>query len=122
MSRTFSQTVFVVMAAFFVCFFVMPIWSNVQVAFVSSKGGFTLDYIWAVFRDPIYREGLWNAFMIAAWSTLGCVVLSVPLSVLFTRYDFPGKTLLNSMALLPMILPPFVGALGIRASTTPWPG
>jgi iron(III) transport system permease protein len=115
MSRTFSYSVFAVMTVFFACFFIVPIWSTVQVAFVSTKGGFTLDYVWAVFRDPIYREGLWNAFLIAIFSTLGCIAMSLPLSVLVTRYEFPGKTLLNSMALLPMILPPFVGAVGIRA-------
>lgn len=115
MSRTFSLAIFAAMTAFFVCFFLMPIWSTVQVAFVSSKGGFTLDYVWEIFRNPLYREGLWNSLVMAVFSTGGCLVVAVPLAVLFTRFEFPGKTVLNSLVLVPMILPPFVGAIGVRA-------
>ncbi|MBL9132105.1 MAG: iron ABC transporter permease, partial [Verrucomicrobiaceae bacterium] len=31
------------------------------------------------------------------------------------RFSFPGRALMNSLVLLPMILPPFVGAIGIKA-------
>jgi iron(III) transport system permease protein len=115
MSRAFSMFVFVAMSVFFACFFAFPIWSTVRVAFESTKGGFTLDYIWEVFRNPLYREGLMNSFIIAVWTTLGCLVVSMPLALLFTRCEFPGRNILNSMVLLPMILPPFVGAIGVRA-------
>ncbi len=115
MSRAFSYTVFIAMSVFFGCFFLFPIWSTVQVAFVSPKGGFTFDYVWEVFRNPLYREGLLNSFFIAVWSTLGCLAVSLPLARLFTRFEFPGKNILNSLVMLPMILPPFVGAIGVRA-------
>ena len=115
MSRTFSLLIFLVTAAFFACFFLVPIGSTVKVAFESSKGGFTLDYIWEVFRNPLYLEGLWNSLVMAVFTTLGCLVISIPLAILFTKFEFPGKTLLNSLVLLPMILPPFVGAIGVRA-------
>jgi iron(III) transport system permease protein len=48
-------------------------------------------------------------------STLGCLVVAVPLAMLYVKYEFPGKVLLNSLVLVPMILPPFVGAIGIKA-------
>jgi iron(III) transport system permease protein len=40
--------------------------------------------------------------------------MSLPLALLFARYRFPGKTLLNSALLAPLILPPFVGAIGLK--------
>ena len=115
MSRRFAFFVFLAMAAFFACFFVMPIWSTLRAAFFDADQHFTLDFVWEVFRNPVYREGLWNSFAVGLLSTLGCVVLGVPLAVVFTRYEFPGKSLLNSLLLLPMIIPPFVGAIGVRA-------
>src|SRR5688572_341689 len=115
MSKSFSLFVFVVMTMFFTCFLLVPIWSTVQVAFQSSQGGWTLEHVWEVFRNPLYREGLWNSLVLAVFTTLGCLILSVPLAVLFTRFEFPGKALLNSLMLMPMILPPFVGAIGVRA-------
>ncbi|HEY2572784.1 MAG TPA: ABC transporter permease subunit, partial [Verrucomicrobiaceae bacterium] len=115
MSRRVALSVFAAMTVFFVCFFVGPIWSTLKVAFADSDGGFTLDHIWDVFRNPIYRQGLWNSFLIGVFTTAGCVVLGLPLALVYTRYEFPGKSLLNSMVLLPMIIPPFVGAIGVRA-------
>lgn len=116
MSRYLNFTLlFVAMSVFFACFFLMPVWSTVKVAFVSTDGNFTLDYVFEVFRNPIYREGLFNSFLIAFWSTAGCLLLALPLSVLFWRHEFPGKSVLSSLLLLPMILPPFVGAIGVRA-------
>lgn len=103
------------MTLFFACFFLMPIWSTLEVAFVSTKGGFTLEYVWEVFRNPVYREGLWNSLIMGSFTTLGCLIVAVPLALVFTRYEFPGKPLLNSLILVPMILPPFVGAIGVRA-------
>lgn len=115
MSRTISYAVFAVMSVFFACFFILPVWSTLQAAFISSKGGFTMDYIWEVFRNPVNRESLWNSFVIAVMTTSGSIAIGLPLAWLFTRYEFPGKTLLNSLVLLPLILPPFVGAIGVRA-------
>ena len=103
MSRTFSLCVYAATTAFFLCFFVMPIWSTVQVAFQSSRGGLTMDYVWEVFRNPLYREGLWNSLVMAVCTTLGCLVIAVPLAFLFTKYRFPGKTLLNSLVLAKMM-------------------
>ncbi|WP_009960621.1 ABC transporter permease [Verrucomicrobium spinosum] len=115
MPRSFNYAVFVVMAFFFACFFLMPIWSTLEVAFLGVKGQFTLDYLAGIFRSPMYREGLANAFIIGVWTTLGCLLLSLPLAVLYHRFEYPGKNVLNGLMLLPMILPPFVGAVGVRA-------
>jgi iron(III) transport system permease protein len=115
MSTTLSRFVFGTMVVFFACFFVFPIWSTVKTAFIRTDGGFTLDYIIEVFKNDLYREGLMNSFSIAFWTTLGCLLVAIPLAVLYVRYDFPGKMILNSLVLTPMILPPFVGAIGIKA-------
>ena len=115
MSRTLSILIFAVMTVFFGCFFVFPIWTTVKVAFETPNHEFTLQFIGEVFQNHLYREGLYHSFTIALGSTLGCLIIALPLAVLFVRYDFPGKTLLNSLVLTPMVLPPFVGAIGVKA-------
>jgi iron(III) transport system permease protein len=115
MRGTFAWFLFGVMLAFFGAFFVAPIWATVQSAFLTADGTFTLEYLGEVFLNRLYLDGLWNSFVIAVWTTLGCIVLSLPLAAGYVRYDFPGRTLLNSAVLLPMILPPFVGAIGVKA-------
>ena len=115
MSRTLSFFIFAVMAIFFGCFFAYPIWMTVRVAFETPDHHFTLEFIGEVFQNQLYREGLYNSFTIAFWTTLGCLLIALPLAVLFVSFEFPGKTLLNSLVLTPMVLPPFVGAIGIKA-------
>ncbi|MBM4201935.1 MAG: iron ABC transporter permease, partial [Gammaproteobacteria bacterium] len=115
MSKALSRTVFGVMLVFFALFFVLPIWGTLRTAFVDSDGHFTLEFVLEVFRNTLYREGLVNSFVIAAWTTLGCLLTALPLAIVYVRFDYPGKTLLNSLVLTPLILPPFVGALGIQA-------
>lgn len=115
MSRSLALLVFGIMAVFFGCFFAYPIWTTVELAFRTPDGKFTFEFINEVFLNQLYREGLINSFTIAVWSTLGCLLVAVPLAVMFVRFDFPGKLLLNSLVLTPMVLPPFVGAIGIKA-------
>ena len=115
MSTNLSRVVFSSMVIFFACFFVFPIWSTVKSAFLTQSGSFTLEYVSEVFLNEIYREGLMNAFSIAFWTTVGCLIVALPLAFCYVRFEFPGKTLLNSLVLIPMILPPFVGAIGVKA-------
>ena len=114
MSRTFSIFIFAITGLFFALFFLYPIWNTVQEAFVTSEGEFTLSYVAEVFRNPIYVEGLVNSLKMGVFSTLLCLIIALPLALMTNNYVFPGKNILNSLILVPMILPPFVGALGIR--------
>jgi iron(III) transport system permease protein len=115
MSKPLSILIFLVMTAFFACFFAYPIWAALEAAFRGPNHEFTLEYITEVFLNELYREGLWNSFIIAVWTTLGSLVIALPLAVCYVRFAFPGRALLNSLVLMPMILPPFVGAIGIKA-------
>ena len=114
MSPWMSRTVFLVVAVFFLLFFLLPIWGTLRTAFQDLNGHFTLEFVLEVFRNPLYREGLINSFLIAVLTTLGCLLLALPLAVAYVRYRFPGRGLLNSLLLTPLILPPFVGALGVQ--------
>lgn len=100
-------------------FLVWPIILTVGGAFVSPQGGFTLDYFIApglgVLRDPLYLRGLYNSLLIAVWTTLVCLALTLPLAMLMVRCDFPFKKWFGGLMLVPLILPPFVGAIGLRA-------
>jgi ABC-type Fe3+ transport system permease subunit len=99
---------------FFVFFFAWPIGETLRGAFFTGEGIFTLSYVIEVFRNPIYLEGLTNAFLLAVASTILTVFLALPLAFLSDRFIFPGKSILSALILVPMILPPFVGAIGIK--------
>lgn len=113
MSRSFAYAVFVAMLGFFGAFFAWPIWQVVRGGFVDPDG-FTLAYVVEVFRNPIYLEGLANSFGMAVFSTAAAMAIALPLAFLADRVAFPGKKLLLGLVLLPILLPPFVGAIGLK--------
>jgi len=115
MSSTFARFVFFATLVFFGVFFLWPITETLRGAFFDASGRFTVAYVIEVFRNPIYMEGLANAFWLAVWSTTASLLIAMPLAWISDRYIFPGKTLLSALVLVPMILPPFVGAIGVKA-------
>jgi iron(III) transport system permease protein len=98
----------------FTAFFFWPIVIVIQGGFIDASNRFTLDYVAEVFRNPVYLDGLQNALGVGVFTTLLCLAIALPLAYVSDRYHFFGKKLLGSLVLLPIMLPPFVGAIGIR--------
>lgn len=114
MSPTFARSVFALTAVFFAAFFVWPIVQILQGGFVDADGHVTFGYLTTLLADPTYLGGLRNSFLLATATTTLALLIALPLAVLSDRFTFPGKGLLGSLVLIPMILPPFVGAIGIK--------
>jgi iron(III) transport system permease protein len=100
--------------AFFGAFLIYPIWLTVQGGFESKAGGFTMHHVMVVFEDPVLRAGFLNAVGIAVCTTLLCLIIALPLATLAARFTFPGKGVFSALVLVPLILPPFVGAIGLH--------
>ena len=109
-----TLALYFVVLAFFGAFFVLPIAVAVRGAFLDQAGALTLDYLVEVFRNPIYLEGFTNALKLAVGSTVLAFLIAAPLAWISERFEFPVKRLLSAFLLLPMMLPPFVGAIGFR--------
>jgi iron(III) transport system permease protein len=98
----------------FALFLIYPIWLTVAVGFESKDGGFTMHHVLTVLDDPATRIGLFNALGIAVFTTTAALLISIPLALVSVKCDFPGKTAFNAVILVPLILPPFVGAIGLH--------
>jgi iron(III) transport system permease protein len=118
MARTVRYAAFLAALILFGVFLLWPVWSVVSTGLGLSTPGVKLEsvaaYLSAVFRDEEFRSGVINSAVIAALVTVLCAAISVPLALLNRRYEFRGKSLLSAMLLVPLVLPPFVGAIGIR--------
>lgn len=126
LSRTIWQyTLLAAVLAGLGLFLIYPILLTVESAFASDPtrglnwanlgATFTLEHIGLVFADPKLVEGLKNAFIMAVGTTVLAIALALPLAVLAAQYKFPGKGIFSALILVPLILPPFVGALGFKA-------
>lgn len=81
---------------------------------ISTGTGWTLRHVGMVFQDPLLREGLVNSALVAVCVTTLATFLALPLAVVSAKYRFPLKGLWNAAVLVPLILPPFVGAIGLK--------
>ncbi|MFJ9407211.1 ABC transporter permease [Streptomyces sp. NPDC101393] len=75
---------------------------------------------------PEVTEALKLSLLVSFWALGLSLLLGVPLAWLLARVSFPGKTLVRSLVLLPMVLPPTVGGValllgfGRRGLLGPW--
>lgn len=114
MNRRSAIAITAIVTGLFALFFLYPAFSVIGEAFRAPGGGFTLAFIGDVFRNPVYREGLWNALALGLVSTLATFLIAFPLALLSHRYDFVGRGILGVLILIPLVLPPFVGAIGVK--------
>lgn len=76
--------------------------------------------------SPETTEALKLSLLVSFWALGLSLVLGVPLAWLLARVEFPGKVLVRSLVLLPMVLPPTVGGValllgfGRRGLIGPW--
>ncbi len=99
---------------FFLVFLIWPIFNVVMTGFRTRDGSFTLDYLQLILTNPVLLRGLLNSTIIAVLTTTLTLIIALPLAVLSVRYDFRGRGIMSGLMLVPMILPPFVGAVGMR--------
>ena len=68
------------------------------------------------YRNLWTSPHLWQLFgrslLLAGLSTLGATLLGVPLGILFSKTDFPGRSLFAILFTLPLLIPPYFLALG----------
>jgi len=98
---------------FFGVFLFYPVGRLLHGAFVVG-GHLNLNNFKLLLSSPLQRHALLNSFLLALFTTGLTTLLAVPLAYVMTRFSFRGKALLSGLILVPMIMPPFVGAIGLQ--------
>jgi iron(III) transport system permease protein len=104
----------VLIAAFLLTFLAVPLATVVYVAFAEPGGGFTLAHFRSFFDLALMRESFWNSLYVAAASVFFATLIAVPLAYFTVRFYFRGALLIQTLGVLPLIMPPFVGAVAMQ--------
>ena len=78
------------------------------------EGRFSLQFFANIVTDETQRILVINSFKLAISVTLSTTLVSLPLAYILTRFRFPGRGVFQGLILIPMIMPPFVGAIGMK--------
>ncbi len=109
----FTTVILILIWGFFAAFIVYPLVIVFSNAFF-TRSGFSLTFFALILTNPSYTTILANSINLALAVTFFTTLVSLPLAFLLVRYDFRAKSVLNGLLLIPLVLPPFVGAIGMR--------
>ena len=113
MKRWGTIAIVALIVAFLGAFLLYPLGYVFREAFFPG-GEFSLAFFRNIAANPVTRHAVGNSFLLAIMSTLLTAALAIPLALVNVRYRFPAKGLLGGLLLVPMVMPPFVGAIGMR--------
>lgn len=98
---------------FLFMFIAFPLWRLFVDAATTEEGKLTLAYIRDFATDSFYRRSLVNSLIVSFGTVVGCVVIGFLAAFLLVRYDFPGREAFSYLTILPIIMPPLVGIMGL---------
>ncbi len=99
---------------FLLTFLIVPVANVVYVAFADGDGGVTLSHFGAFFGISLMQESFGNSLIVALASVFFASVIALPLAYLTIRFKFRGALLIQTLGVLPLIMPPFVGAVAMQ--------
>ncbi len=97
-----------------ISFILYPILRVLWVSLSEDRGGLTLVHFANFYRRPLFREALVNTLWSGSLVVFFSALMAVPLAYVIARYEFRGKLLLQTAATLPLVIPPFVGAVALQ--------
>jgi iron(III) transport system permease protein len=103
-----------VLLAILTAFILYPVLSVLWISLSDDRSSLTFIHFANFFRRPLFREALWNTLWSGALVVSFSAILALPLAYLLARYEFRGKLLLQTAATLPLVIPPFVGAVALQ--------
>ena len=116
--KDFSQVIiFAIPMLFIAVFLLYPMAITLVRAFWASPAeyefgftGWSLESFRTFFGTRIYLRALRNSLIVSLSVTVFCILIGVPMGYCVARVKIPGKKLLVSLGILPIIMPSFVGA------------
>jgi putative spermidine/putrescine transport system permease protein len=82
--------------------------------------GFTLQWYQRMFTDPQWAAGIQHSAQVATLTAIIATVLGTLAALGLTRGRFPGRPLVNALALSPLIVPVVVIAIGMFGLFVQW--
>jgi iron(III) transport system permease protein len=103
-----------VIAVFLLAFLVVPLLRVIVVAFTGPDGGPSLVHFGDFFATGLLREAFWNSIYVATMTVVLASLIAVPLATILARFRFRGAALIHTLGVVPLVMPPFVGAVAMQ--------
>jgi iron(III) transport system permease protein len=110
--RVVPVTLFIIVASVYLGYVAYPMWKMVEGSLVVDGAFSTHHYVSLLdFSNTANREAIWNSVYVSILSVVAGGFIGVLLAFTFTQLDFPFRSILSKVAILPIALPPLVGVI-----------
>ncbi|MBN9600664.1 MAG: iron ABC transporter permease [Afipia sp.] len=100
---------------FLMLFLIWPVATVIFVAFTEKgSGAFTLVNFLDFAQTDLFVRSFWNSLYASAMAVVCASLLALPLAYITTRFVFAGSGVIQILGFLPLIMPPFVGAVAMQ--------
>ncbi|AMS44613.1 MULTISPECIES: ABC transporter permease [Aminobacter] len=100
---------------FLAIFLIIPAGTVIYTAFTEKgTGALTFVNFLDFFATDLFRRSFFNSVYVAGMSVVWATLIALPLAVLTTRFDFRGSMVIQTLGFVPLIMPPFVGAVAMQ--------
>ncbi|MEJ5185156.1 MAG: iron ABC transporter permease, partial [Rectinemataceae bacterium] len=94
-----------------VIFLIYPLYDIFKYSFTDKSTGSLSFSNWTTFFSKMYYlRAFGHSMIVALLTTFFSMVLGIPLAFFTTRYRIKGSNLLNTLSVLALLSPPFIGA------------
>ena len=94
-------------------FLVYPLLSIAKNAIISD-GRLSIGPMLALLEDPYIAQIAFNSLGLALSVSILTTLVAIPVALLLAYKDFPGRRLVLLLLAVPLLLPPFIGVIGLR--------
>ncbi len=105
----------ILIAILLILFLIIPVLKVIYVAFLDANTGeLTIINFVDFFQSSLFRESFYNSVYVSAMSVVFASLIALPLSYFTTRFNFSGAVIIQTLGIIPLIMPPFVGAVAMK--------
>jgi iron(III) transport system permease protein len=109
-----SQTlIFFILLGLLFLFILYPLIRVLHVAFTEGDH-LSLTHFINFFERDLFKESFVNSLIAGLMAVVFGSLISLPLAFFSIKYDFRGRTLIQTLGVLPLVLPPYVGAVALQ--------
>jgi iron(III) transport system permease protein len=89
---------------------VLPLGKLLVASVITPEGHLTLRPYAEFLGRPYYSRTIGHSFLVSGLVTAASLMIAAPLAWIVARIAVPGAFLLRTLAILPLVSPPFIGA------------
>jgi iron(III) transport system permease protein len=105
--------IFLILLSLLFTFILYPLIRVLYVAFTEGDS-LSLSHFVNFFERALFRESFLNSLLAGLMAVVFGSLISLPLAFFTIKYDFKGRTLIQTLGVLPLVMPPFVGAVALQ--------